>query len=58
MTSPHAHMRMRNTLFCLKCQVIGFVLNRFLYKLIGMVVYNIKTKAELLITKNGWFITA
>ena len=49
-------MHMRNTLFCLKRQIIGFVRNRFLYKLIGMVVYNVQTKARLLITKNSWFI--
>ena len=58
MTLPRAHMCMRNTLFCLKHQVISFVRNRFVYKLIGMDVYNIivKMKAELLITRNGWFI--
>ena len=39
-------------------KVIGFVHNHFLYKLIGMVVYNVQTKAGLLIAKNGWFITA
>ena len=57
MTSPLVHMRMRNTLFCLKRQVISFVCNRFVYKLIGMAVYIVQTKAELLIAKNGWFIT-
>ena len=55
MTSPRAHIRMRNTLFCLKRQVISLVCNCFVYKL---VVYNVQTKAELLIAKNGWFITA
>ena len=58
MTSPRAYMHMRNTLFCLKHQVIGFVRNRFLYKPIGMVVYNVQTNARLFITKNGWFIAA
>ena len=53
MTSPCAHMRMRNTLFCLKHYAISFVHNRFVYKLIGMVVYIIQTKAELLITKTA-----
>ena len=40
-------MRMRNTLFCLKRQVISFVHNHFVYKLIGMVVYNVQTIAKL-----------
>ena len=53
MTSPRAHMHMRNTLFCLKHYVISFVHNHFVYKLIGMVVYIIQTKAELLITKTA-----
>ena len=48
MTSPRAHMRMSNTLFCLKHEVISFVRNRFVYKLIGMVVYIIQTKSEIL----------
>ena len=48
MTSPRTHMRMRNTLFCLKRQVIGLVHNHFyIRKMIGMVVYNVQTKAEL-----------
>ena len=51
MTLPRAHMRMRNTLFCSKCKVINFVRNPFVCKLIGMVVYNVQTKAELFITK-------
>ena len=50
MTLSHAHMHMRNTLFCLKRQVIGFVRNRFVYKLFGMVVYIIQTKAKILET--------
>ena len=58
MTLPRAHMRMHNTLFYLKHQVISFVRNRFVYKLIEMVVYIIQTKAELLITRNSWFIVA
>ena len=41
-------MRMRNTLFCLKRQVIGFIHDRLL---IGMVVYNVQTKAEPLLLK-------
>ena len=58
MTLPRVRMRMHNTLFCLKHQVIGFVRNRFVYKLIGMVVYIVQTKAKLLITRNSWFIIA
>ena len=58
MTLPRAHMRMHDTLFSLKYQVTGFVHNRFVYKQFRMVVYIIQTKAELLITKNSWFIIA
>ena len=42
-------MRMRNLMFCLKHQVVGFIHNRFIYKLIRMVVYIVQTKAELLV---------
>ena len=58
MTLPLAHMHMCNSLFCLKHQVLGFVRNRFIYKLIRMVVYIVQTKAELLIAKNSWFMNA
>ena len=58
MTLPCACMGMQNTFFCLKRQVISLVRNCFVYKLTGIVVYNIQTKAELLITKDSWFITA
>ena len=51
-------MRMRNPMFCLKHQVVGFVRNRFISKLIRMVVYIVQTKAELLITKHSWFMIA
>ena len=57
LTLPRVRMRMRNPLFCLKHEVVGFVYNRFIYKLIRMVVYIVQTKAELLITKNSWFMT-
>ena len=58
MTSPHVHMRMHYTLFCLKRRVISFVCKCFVYKLIEIVVYNVQTKAKLLITENDWLITA
>ena len=51
MTLPRARMRMCNRLLCLKHQVVGFVHNCFIYKLIRMVVYIVQTKAEMLITK-------
>ena len=38
---------MRNTLFCLKHQVIGFIHNSFIHKLIKMVVGSLQKKAEL-----------
>ena len=58
MTLPHARMRMHNPLFCLKNQVVGFIHDRFIYKLIRMAVNVTQTKAELLITKNSWFMIA
>ena len=57
-TLPCVHMSMRNPLFCLKHQVVGFVHNHFIYKLIRLVVYIVQTKAKLLITKNSWFMSA
>ena len=39
MTLPRVHIRMCNTLICLKHQVIGFVRNCLTYKLIRMVAY-------------------
>ena len=54
MILPGAHMRMCNTLLCLKHQVFSFVRHRFIYKLVRMVIYIVQTNAELLITKNNW----
>ena len=56
MTLPRVRMRMRNPLFWLKHQVVGFTRNHFTYKPIRMVVYIVLTKAELLITQNSWFM--
>ena len=53
MTLPRARMCMRNPLFFLKHQVVGFVRNHFIHKLIRMVVYIVQTKDELLTTKNS-----
>ena len=54
MTLLLARMRMCKPLFCLKHLVVDFIRNRFIYKMIRMVVYIVQTKAELPITKHSW----